>query len=133
MFTTGGKPNIPSSGPEITCVISVADTIRLVDNLDNTALTGRIEIFSAGQWGTVCDDAWDINDAHVVCRQIGFPQASQAFQGATHGQGSGPIWMSHVACSGSESYIDECGNIGWGESGCTHNKDASVQCSSVIP
>ena len=100
--------------------------------MDNTKLTGRVEVFTGDQWGTVCGDTWDMNDANVVCRQLGFPQASQAYRGATHGEGSGPIWMSNVACLGSESYLHECRNSGWG-GWCTHSRDASVQCSSVIP
>ena len=100
-----------------------------------TSLTGRVEFFYNGQWGTVCDDQWDINDAHVVCKQLGFPQASQAFSGATHGQGSGPIWLSNVACSGSELHLYDCSQSDWGNNSCNHDRDASVQCrqgSSVI-
>ena len=67
----------------------------------------------------------------MVCKQLGYPKASQAFSGATHGQGSGPIWMDEVACSGGESHIYDCSHRGWGNHDCTHSRDASVQCSSV--
>jgi len=95
----------------------------------DTPLTGRVEIFHNGQWGTVCDDSWDINDANVVCKQLGFSHATQAFSGASHGEGSGNIWLDDVVCSGSESLLSDCGHNGWGESNCRHSEDASVQCS----
>lgn len=89
-----------------------------------------MEIFHNGEWGTVCSDSWDINDANIVCKQLGYPQATQAFTGASHGQGSGPIWLDDVACSGSESLLSECSHSGWGINNCAHSQDASVECSS---
>ena len=98
----------------------------------STLSTGRVEIFHNDQWGTICDRGWDINDANVLCKQLGLSQASQAYSGAIHGQGTGPIWMDHVACSGNESHIYDCSHRGWGNNDCTHGNDASVKCSDVV-
>ena len=90
-----------------------------------------MEIFYNGNWGTVCDDSWDINDARVVCRQLGFPDAISAPPSARFGSGSGQVWLDEVRCSGSESSIENCSHNGWGVEDCSHSEDASVTCSTT--
>lgn len=36
-------------------------------------MAGQIEICTGGEWRAVCHSSWDVNDAMVVCRQLGFP------------------------------------------------------------
>ena len=92
--------------------------------------TGRVEVFYKGQWGTVCDDNWNINNARVVCRQLGYKYAVSALQGNNVIGGTGEIWLDDVDCTGSEQSLSNCSHSGWGNHDCTHSEDAGVECSS---
>ena len=108
--------------------------VRLRD-VDNPNF-GRVEIFHDGTWGSVCDDSWDIKDAAVVCRMLGFKYAWTAISFdvsvAELGldlYGTGPIWLDDVNCNGNESSLSECSHNGWAVHNCDHLEDAGVLCS----
>ena len=86
-----------------------------------------MEVYYNGAWGTVCDDDWDINDARVVCKQLGFRYALHAYKNAHYGQGTGPILLDNVRCTGHDSTMS-CRHSGVGNHNCHHSQDVSVQC-----
>ena len=93
-----------------------------------------MEVFYNRQWGTICDDNWDIRDARVVCRQLGYPDAVRALQGSDINvpDGTGPIWLDDVACTGREKRLKSCSHRGWGVHNCGHSENAGVKCLGKI-
>uniref|UniRef100_A0A8B9G488 SRCR domain-containing protein n=1 Tax=Amazona collaria TaxID=241587 RepID=A0A8B9G488_9PSIT len=114
-------PLIPLAGN------SEGDQVRLVNYGNRCA--GRVEIFHNHQWGTVCDDNWDLVDAEVVCRQLDCGRALSAPGRAQFGRGDGIIWMDETNCTGTESALSSCPARPWGTGNCYHGEDAGVVCS----
>ncbi len=90
-----------------------------------------MEIFYNGQWGTICDDDWDIKDAKVACIQLGYYDALKALQGRDVPDGTGQIWLDNVACTGNEQSLASCSHREWGKGNCGHSEDAGVECLSA--
>ncbi|XP_042248246.1 Fc receptor-like protein 5 [Thunnus maccoyii] len=111
---------------------NIGDQIRLAGP-GSTRCSGRVEIYHNYTWGTVCDDGWDLNDAKVICRQLGCGTSLEALQSARFGQGTGQIWLDDVSCSGSERSLTECQHRGFGTHNCGHGEDAGVVCSVDLP
>ena len=102
--------------------------VRLVGGSYNA---GRVEVYYNGTWGTVCDDYWGIGDARVVCKQLGFQDALNAYRSARYGGGTGPILLENVLCTGHESSLFSCRHNGVGIHHCDHSEDASVRCEKI--
>ena len=91
---------------------------------------GRVEIFY-GIWGSVCDDSWDLQDATVVCRQLGWLQAV-SYRNSQYGRGSGRFWLGNVNCIGNESKLYRCPQHEIGRHNCRSNRNAGVQCTGMF-
>ncbi|CAL8258546.1 unnamed protein product [Lota lota] len=101
--------------------------LRLVGGLEE--FEGRVEVFHEGHWGSVCDDQWDDVDAEVVCRQLGLGGVPKAWSWAHFGQGSGPVFLDGVHCTGNELSLEDCDHNGWSQHNCDHMEDAGVSCN----
>lgn len=97
--------------------------LQLTDGPNRCA--GNVEVFYLGGWVKVCGYLWDMQDAEVVCRQLGcgsplsvmdyFPSYSYWYM------------LTEVDCEGSEDYLWYC-PFREAYSDCYHGA-ASVICS----
>ena len=112
---------------------------------------GRVEVCRNNSYGTICDDHWDVLDARVACRQLGYSGQgiaqcactldchiifggwmfqcyvdAQPLSRAFFGQGSGDILIDNLVCSGSERHLLNCSFQS--NHDCEHSEDAGVKC-----
>ena len=88
----------------------------------------------AGIWGAISKTNWDINDATVVCRQLGYQAGAEAaFTTDVYGPISGPVWITNLQCSGSEANIMSCLHDGIGNKSESQRRRnvASIICKSL--
>ncbi|XP_051001058.1 scavenger receptor cysteine-rich domain-containing protein SCART1 [Acomys russatus] len=124
-------PQDPAQTPNCSSPLGCLEgsVLRVLGGEDGCS--GRVELWHAGSWGTVCDDSWDLADAEVVCRQLGCGKALAALGEAAFGRGLGPVWLDEVECLGSEVTLEACQSELWGHGDCTHKEDAGVRCAGV--
>jgi len=95
---------------------------------------GRVEVCIGQEWGTVCNNSWDVADVVVVCRQLGLnseaPAVTQTF--SMNETTTGPILLDNVTCTGTETTLTDCPHNGFGIHNCSHTQDAGVSCPGAF-
>ncbi|XP_077035557.1 uncharacterized protein LOC129121823 [Agelaius phoeniceus] len=110
--------------------VTCTDAVELRLAGGGSPCAGRVEVKLQGHWGSVADDKWDMEDAKVVCQQLGCGSASGAFFALDRfGVGVGPISLAAVDCRGDEAMLWDCKIRGWGPYNITiHDSDTAVVC-----
>jgi hypothetical protein len=91
-----------------------------------------------GAWGAICSVGWDMNDAHVICRQLGYVGAISYTSRPKYGRWTGRVWLRNLQCTGTERSINDCSHDGWGIGYfrywyCNLDRMVSVTCNDEVP
>lgn len=79
----------------------------------------------------ICDEEWDIADAHVICRMLGFPGALDAIVRSEYGQPRTTFTsLSNMQCNGTENSIFDC--FHQSNPHCPTSRSAGVRCLSEL-
>ncbi|KAM6392652.1 scavenger receptor cysteine-rich domain-containing protein SCART1-like [Pluvialis apricaria] len=109
--------------------VTCADAVELRLVAGGGPCAGRVEAKLQGRWGSVADDIWDMEDAEVVCQQLGCGSAAGAYHAISRfGKGDGPISLALINCHGDEAALWDCEIRGWGPYTGTHDFDIAVVC-----
>jgi len=76
----------------------------------------------------VCDDAWDVDDAGVVCRMLGFSGGLPTME-STYGSVPNNYIMDNVGCTGAENTIFQCSHLTVDD--CSSSEGAGVICGNI--
>ena len=99
---------------------------------------GYVEAFNItnGQWAGICDSNFDINDANVICRMLGFSLAIAALANSTADglYGTAPsgnkFVLDDLGCTGNETSVFDCTHNGEWNKNCVFTDIAGVQCAT---
>uniref|UniRef100_A0A4X2M663 SRCR domain-containing protein n=1 Tax=Vombatus ursinus TaxID=29139 RepID=A0A4X2M663_VOMUR len=90
---------------------------------------GVVEVRVGEEVGVVCRRSWSLDEATVVCRQLGCGVAVSIPLDYNFEDVPEHIWISGIKCYGKEESFWDCGNWEWGKISCHADEKAAVICS----
>ncbi|CAH1240476.1 SSC5D [Branchiostoma lanceolatum] len=130
-----GKPSENCGGVwriSVHAVLALSDEVRLVGGLKSSEGRLEVRVLNTVDWGTVCSEAFDMNDTVVACRMLELGAPVNFTRDATYfGPGTGDIKMANLECSGTEDSLFSCPHDGAGNHSCVHSSDVGVICEGL--
>ncbi|XP_004858827.1 CD5 antigen-like [Heterocephalus glaber] len=121
----------------LTLILAICPGLGLLESAPRVRLVGgphrcegRVEVEQNGQWGTVCDDGWDLQDVAVVCRELGCGIAKKSPSGTQYkplAEKDQSVLIQNVGCSGMEDTLAQC-EQDEDVFNCPHEEDAGASC-----
>lgn len=81
----------------------------------------------------VCFTGWNIADAQVACRQLGYKHATSTSSITGYGiyySREQTAWLNRLQCTGIEKALYSCQHKGWGSHSCYYSGFVAISCSS---
>ncbi len=88
---------------------------------------GTVYVRIRGEWRGVCLNGFDLTDANVACRQLGYGSALQV-SAYIEVESGDDYWLENLQCDGSESQLCECPSNGIGQETCGEFEGVAVTC-----
>ena len=96
-----------------------------------TEYVGRVEVYYNSKWYRFCDTTWDLNEAQVVCHELGYGAAITAGHTPFYGQDRGDgVFLNDLKCFGTESTIRNCLHKGFNVRYCYTRRVTGVACAT---
>ncbi|XP_048254013.1 B-cell receptor CD22-like [Haliotis rufescens] len=100
---------------------------RLVSTTKQPA-QGTLELYYKQQWGRVCNSGFNVKEATVVCRMLGY-LAKHSSVIPVNVTSPRPMVLDRVQCLGTEPSLNECLHYPWNDTSCSSTSAVGIKCS----
>jgi deleted-in-malignant-brain-tumors protein 1 len=116
-----------SSAAGVVCVdLCEEGSIRLSGSTIQFA--GRVEICIENTWTTLCDQTWDLIDAQVACRELGYSPYGAIPTHDCYTEGQLSFGITSLNCTGNETNLINCSHSNPSLYNCRSHNDAGLVC-----
>lgn len=95
---------------------------------------GFAQVLYQGDWHSICNREWDLDDADVICRQLGYPLATFALTDNSELSNwtnkKTATFLDRLGCTGTEANLAECQMSYTTTVLCGNTEKAGIVCQS---